>query len=86
MAKPWISHCCITTTQDQAKSTRIFQSARIFLYCGILKNRNTRELNWHPSTPGNLPVNPWGFANPRLSTTDLQALPLQIGLQRLHGC
>jgi len=30
-AKPWISHCCITTTQDQAKSTRSFQSARIFL-------------------------------------------------------
>jgi len=26
----------------------------------------------HPSTPGNVLVNPWGFANPRLRTTGLK--------------
>ena len=70
--KAGISHCCITTTQDQAKSKRSFQSARIFLQYRILRNSNTWQRNCHPSTPGNLPVHPlWGLANPRLRTTDV---------------
>jgi len=31
-----------------------------------IRNSVTGKLNCYPSTPGILPVNPWGFANPRL--------------------
>jgi len=36
-----------------------------------IKNSYTGNLNCHPITPGNLPINHWGFVNCRLRTPGL---------------